>query len=64
MKKKVYKITSCLDNREDILHIRTIVAKSKIKAVEKFYQEENIIHRILKVEEMNLEENENETQEN
>lgn len=60
MKKKVYKITSCLDNREDILHIRTIVAKSKIKAVERFYQEENIIHRILKVEEMNLEENENE----
>lgn len=58
MKKKVYKITSCLDNREDILHIRTIVAKSKIKAVEKFYQEENIIHRVLKVEEMNLEENE------
>lgn len=54
MKKKVYKITSCLDNREDILHIRTIVAKSKIKAVERFYKEENTIHRILKVEEYEL----------
>ena len=58
MKKKVYKITSCLDNREDIKHIRTIVAKSKIKAVEAFYKDENIIHRILKVEEMDLKENE------
>ena len=59
MKKKVYKITYCLDNREDIKHIRTIVAKSKIKAVEKFYKDENTLHRILKVEEMDLEENEN-----
>lgn len=56
MKKKVYHITAHLVNHKEVKKTETVVAKTKVKAIESFTEYNRGMWNVIECKEMNLDE--------